>query len=69
VGGNWTSPERVVLSDYLSMDGAEFVLNDTMWFASVRPGNYREIDFYTAHLRNGNWTDVRNAGRQLNEDY
>jgi len=40
VGGNWTEPERVALNDDYAMDGCEVVFGDTMWFASVRAGNY-----------------------------
>jgi hypothetical protein len=69
VGGNWTEPERVVLNNDLSLDGCEFVQGDTMWFCSVRKGNIGEIDIYTAKLKNGKWTDWRNAGEQLNKQY
>lgn len=69
VNGSWTAPEKVVLSPDYAMDGCEFVQNDTMWFASVRAGNYREIDIYTARLVDGAWTDVQNAGPELNRDY
>jgi WD40-like Beta Propeller Repeat len=69
VSGNWTEPERVVLNNDLSLDGCEYVQGDTMWFCSVRKGNIGEIDIYTAKLRNGKWTDWRNAGEQLNEQY
>jgi len=51
------------------MDGAQFVLGNTMWFASVRQGNYGEIDYYTAEYKDGKWTDVSNAGAQINVDY
>ena len=67
-GGQWTEPERVVLNDDLAMDGCEVVLGDTMWFASVRTGNYGEIDWYIAVRREGKWTDWRNAGPQVNEE-
>jgi hypothetical protein len=69
VNGSWTEPERIILSDDLSLDGAEFVLGDTMWFASVRVGNYREIDYYTAELEDGEWKNVENVGQQLNVEY
>jgi hypothetical protein len=69
INGRWTEPERVILSDGASIDGAVFVQFDTMWFASVRSGNYGEIDFYTAIFKDGRWTEVKNAGRQLNEEY
>ena len=69
VNGSWTEPQKIVLCDDVSLDGAEFVLGDTMWFASVRVGNYREIDYYTAQLKDGVWGDVENVGEQLNVDY
>lgn len=69
VGGSWTEPERILLNDDLSLEGAEFVQDDTLWFASVRAGNYGEIDIYTAEYVDGEWGDVENAGEQLNVDY
>ena len=69
VGDNWSDPEKVILSDDVSLDGAEFVLGTTMWFASVRQGNYGEIDVFTAEYEDGKWRDVKNAGEQLNVDY
>jgi hypothetical protein len=66
-GGQWAEPERVVLSDDISLDGCQIVFGDTMWFASVRTGNYGEIDWYIAVRRDGEWCDWRNAGRQVNE--
>jgi hypothetical protein len=69
VGGNWSEPERIILSDDLALDGAQFIQGSKMWFASVRVGNYNEIDIYTARLVDGEWTDVENAGEQLNVDY
>ena len=69
VNGSWSEPEKIILNDDVSLDGAEFVLGDTMWFASVRVGNYNEIDFYTAEFEDGVWGDVQNAGEQLNVEY
>ncbi len=69
VGGEWTEPERIVLCDDVSLDGAEFVTGNTLWFASVRADNYGEIDIYTATYEDGEWGDVENAGEQLNVDY
>ena len=67
--GSWTEPERIILNDDVALDGAEFVQDDTMWFASVRAGNYGEIDYYTAELEDGDWGNVENAGEQLNVEY
>ena len=64
----WSEPERIVLSDDLSLEGCEFVDGNVMWFCSARQGNYRDIDFYTAELKNGKWTDWKNAGERLNSD-
>ena len=66
--GVWSEPERVILQDpgELSMDGCEFVQGNVMWFCSVRVGNLREIDLYTAVYENGRWTNWENAGEKLN---
>lgn len=69
VGNGWSEPVRVGLGSAQSLDGCEFVQGDTMWFCSVREGNYRGVDIYTAQYLNGGWTDVRNAGRLLNQVY
>jgi hypothetical protein len=69
VNGSWTEPERILLNDDVALDGAQFVLDDTMWFASVRTGNYGEIDYYTAELEGDDWGDVENAGELLNVEY
>jgi hypothetical protein len=68
-GGTWTEPQRVWLNDDLSMDGAETILGNTMWFASVRAGVKREIDLYSAELVNGVWTNWANLGEPLNVAY
>jgi Tol biopolymer transport system component len=75
----WSEPERVLLADpgELHLDGCEFVLDDWMVFCSVREGNAREIDLYTAALRapsvgsgqSGVWTDWQNWGEPLNVAY
>lgn len=40
VNGTWTAAERVVLQDSgkLALDGAAFVKDGVMWFASAREG-------------------------------
>ncbi len=67
--GGWTKPERVILSDDVSLDGCPFVLGNEMWFCSVRKGNYREVDLYIAEFKDGKWTNWRNAGKLLNVMY
>jgi hypothetical protein len=69
VGDNWTSPEKIDLSDDVSLEGAQCVVGTTMWFASVRAGNLGEIDVYSAECKKGKWTDVENLGEQLNVEY
>jgi hypothetical protein len=58
INGNWTIPTRVVLQDKdkLSMDGCEFVQNNTIWFCSVREG-YTGINWFTAEYENNEWTN------------
>lgn len=70
-GDGWSEPERVHLahSGELHLDGCEFVLGDWMVFCSVREGNKREIDLYTATLRDGTWTDWQNWGEPFNIAY
>jgi hypothetical protein len=65
----WSSPEKITLHDDVSLDGAECCVGLTLWFASVRVGNLGEIDVYTAEFDGGTWTDVQNAGEQLNVEY
>ncbi|MFP3949733.1 MAG: hypothetical protein ACLFUZ_01425 [Candidatus Micrarchaeia archaeon] len=65
----WTEPERIILSDDVSMDGCLFVQGDEAWFCSVRAGNFRELDIWTAKLVDGKWSNWRNAGELLNVEY
>ena len=65
----WMEPERVILSKSISLDGCPFIQGDKLWFCSIRPGNYGEIDVYTAIYKNGNWVNIENAGEQLNKEY
>ena len=65
----WSDPVRVNLGSSYSLDGCEFVQGDVMTFCSVRAGNYRSVDLYTARLVDGAWTGVRDAGRLLNQVY
>ncbi len=69
VNGDWSNPERVVLNDDVSLDGCPFVQGDNMWFCSVRVGNYREVDLYTAEFEGGKWANWVNVGEKLNVDY
>ncbi|MBU1907944.1 hypothetical protein KKF59_02310, partial [Patescibacteria group bacterium] len=70
IDGAWSEPDRVWLQDSgkLSLDGCEFVLGDKMWFCSVRAGNAREIDIWTAEFRNGRWQKWQSAGANVNTD-
>lgn len=68
-GNSWTEPERVRLGNTLALDGAPFYQDNTLWFASARVGNYRELDFWTAEYVNNKWTNIKNTGKLLNEVY
>jgi hypothetical protein len=67
----WGPPQRVVLQDpgKLAMDGCIFVQDEVIWFCSVREGNLRDIDIWTAENQNGAWVNWQNAGEQLNLQY
>lgn len=71
VGGVWTEPQRVWLNYYddVALDGAEAIVGNTMWFASVRAGVKREIDIYSAKLVDGRWTNWANLGEPINVAY
>lgn len=71
VAGAWTEPERVWLNYYddPSLDRAQMVAGNTLWFASARAGVSREIDIFTAELVNGLWTNWTNTGEPLNVTY
>ena len=68
-GGAWSEPERVVLSAVPSLEGAPTLAGEDLWFASVRGGNYGEVDVWIAE-RTGpaKWGNWRNAGSRLNRD-
>ena len=68
VNGEWQSPERIFLQDSgkISGDGCEFVLDDKMWFCSVREG-YTGINWFTADFKDGEWKDWRLVN--FNPDY
>ncbi|MFO8132992.1 MAG: hypothetical protein R6U10_03530 [Thermoplasmatota archaeon] len=69
-GDTWTEPERVILNDDVALDGAPFVQDDTLWFASFRAGNIGDDgDMYTAERIDGTWLHWENAGQVLNDGY
>jgi hypothetical protein len=70
-GDQWLEPQRILLanSDEAHLDGCPFVKDGWMAFCSIRAGNQREIDIYTAELRNGTWTNVQNWGEPFNQTY
>ena len=70
IDDGWTEPERVILNDDIALDGAPFVQDDTMWFASFRAGNYGDDgDMWTAERVNDRWVGWENAGVQLNDAF
>ncbi len=71
VDGNWQEPQRLFLQyfDRIGFDGAETVQDNTLWFVSIREGNYKDMDFWIAELVNGRWVQWTNAGELLNRIY
>lgn len=69
-GDSWTEPERIILSHSLALDAPICIEGDILWFASMRQGNYGDDgDMWTAEYKNGRWSNWKNAGQQLNEEY
>ncbi len=64
----WTEAKRLDLYGNPSMDGAECLVGDQLWFASARIGNYRGVDFWIATLTGNVASNVRNAGKRLNSE-
>jgi hypothetical protein len=58
----------VVLNNDISLDGAEFVQGNVMWFASARQG-YTGLNWFTAELVNGQWQNWKHAGGQFPASY
>jgi hypothetical protein len=74
VNGEWTEPEKVFLSYYdeKSIEGAQTVRDDAIWFVSVREDNLGGTDameWWTAELVDGRWTNWTNAGELFNQEY
>lgn len=63
VNGEWQEPKRIWLQEpgELALDGCLFILEKTMWFASARSG-YTGMNWFTASLVHGEWTDWKDAG-------
>jgi hypothetical protein len=70
VNGSWSAAERVVLQDAgkLALDGAEFVQDSVMWFASAREG-YTGVNLFTAEFQNGKWSNWQYVGDKLMKEY
>lgn len=69
LGEIWSEPERVILSedDEITLDGCPFFLNGILWFCSIRKGNFRDIDMWSAELSEDGWVHIANAGSYLNQ--
>ena len=70
-GEGWGEPEHLLLAslDELHLDGCPTVVGTWMVFCSARASNSREVDLYTATLRDGTWTDVQNWGEPFSTGY
>jgi hypothetical protein len=67
-GGAWSEPARVVLNDEISLDGAVFIRDNVMWFASARVG-YTGVNWFTAELIGEKWQNWKYAGGQFPASY
>jgi len=64
----WSEPQRVWLNPQggYALDGCPTMSGNTLWFCSIREGNYRSIDFWKVTLIDGTWQNIHNAGVRLN---
>ena len=71
VNDQWQEPQRLYLQYFneIGLDGAPMVRGNTLWFVSIRKGNYRDIDIWTAEMVGGRWVNWDNAGELLNKNY
>jgi hypothetical protein len=65
----WEEPQRVVLQvpGKVALDGCADVLDDVLWFCSAREG-WSGIGWFTAAMRDGEWTDWQPAAHLLPTD-
>ncbi|MDO9546491.1 MAG: hypothetical protein Q7J07_07050 [Pelolinea sp.] len=66
----WQEPVRVVLTEDtdLALDGCPFYQDNVLWFCSIRDGNFRDIDIWTAEWGGSEWGKITNAGEYLNQE-
>ena len=65
--GAWGEPGRVLLGKGQALDGCPTMHGNTLWFCSIRKGNYRDIDIWTAEHNGTAWEKPKNAGETINE--
>jgi len=70
VDGIWQEPTRVWLQEVgkLALDGAAFVRDDEMWFASAREG-YTGVNMFTSTYDGENWVDWTRVSDQFVNEY
>ena len=71
MNGEWQKPERVYLQKpgKAGLDGCEFVLDEVMYFCTVREG-YTGIHWFKADFREGKWSNWKIADDELKaEEY
>lgn len=71
--GNFTKLNdfgKVINSKYRECGATLTISNDTLIFASDRPGGYGGYDLYISYrLPNGSWTNPKNLGPSINTQY
>ncbi|MCK5128934.1 MAG: PD40 domain-containing protein [Clostridiales bacterium] len=69
-GDTWSTPQRVWLQDVgkLALDGAAFVRDNEIWFASAREG-YTGLNIFKAIYMNNTWSAWSYIGDQLMKEY
>lgn len=67
VNGLWSTLEKLELGGDNALNGCVYTDGQTLWFCSIREGNYNpKGDYYTAFFEDGRWSNWQNAGELLN---
>lgn len=67
-GNQWTQPVPFYLNNDSYSVGHPSISNDgkTLYFVSDMPGGFGGTDIYTVELVNGQWTNLKNLGAEIN---
>ncbi len=68
INNQWSQAKRIILQNKnkLSLDGCEFVQNNTIWFCSAREG-YTGLNWFTAEYKNNKWQNWKITSKEFKQ--